>query len=206
MIVAAAADNTVAIIAVIVAGVAGVTAPIITSVASGRRLTRELRASEARQKDALGAEHYRLDRQLTSDSQRLARTLDADRQRARDEAVREVLDKGTTLITEYGSTMSETKASSTPGYFDVSPRWLEVVGEVAAHRNRLRLWFDDSHEVVQAFDHFLAYTNFYVEEQAKPASPQQRVILEGIETDFHKHRERYLSAARAELGGIGASR
>lgn len=203
---AAASSNTVAIVAIIVTGIVGVVAPIITSIASGRRLTRELNAGETRQEDALKAEQQRLEQQLTSESERLAATLDGDRQHARDDAIREVLDKGAILITEYGSTMSEAKASATPGHLDLSTRWLEVVGEVATHRNRLRLWFDDDEEVVQAFDNFLAYTNFYVEEKVKPPSPDQDAILKGIEEDFHDHRERYLSAARAQLAGSSDQR
>jgi hypothetical protein len=200
-VLAAASSNTVAIVAIIVTGIVGLVAPIITSIASRMRLTRELDASETRQTDALKAEQERLERQLTSESKRLALSLDADRQGARVEAIREVLDRGAVLITEYGSTMSQTRASATPGHFDVSTRWLEVVGEVATHRNRLRLWFEEDEEVVQAFDDFLAYTNFYVEQRAKPPSPNQDTVLNGIEKDFHNHRERYLSAARIELDG-----
>jgi hypothetical protein len=199
MIEGAVTDNTVAIIAIIVTGIVGVVAPIITIIASGKRLTRELDASETRQKDALTAEQDRLDRQMASESERLALTFDTDRQRFRDEAIRGVLDKGVILITAYGSTMSEAKASSTPGHFDLPPRWFEVVGEVATHRNRMRLWFEDTEEVVQAFDNFLAYTNFYLEERVKPSSPNRDAILQGIEEDFHKHREQYLSAARSML-------
>jgi hypothetical protein len=56
MVATVAADNTVAIVAIVVTGMVGVVAPIITSIASGRRLTRELDAAGTRQHDALAAE------------------------------------------------------------------------------------------------------------------------------------------------------
>lgn len=198
---ATASSNTVAIIAIIVTGIVGVVAPFITSIASGKRLERELKASDRRQATALAAEQERLDLQLDKESERLAASLAADRQRVRDEGVREVLDRGAVLMSQYRSATSETQASSTPGLVNVSVRWHEVVEEVAAHRNRLRLWFEEDDEVILAFDDFLAYANFHADERMKPSSPNKDAVLKGIEEDFWKHRDRYLAAARVELGG-----
>jgi hypothetical protein len=197
----AATDNAVPIVAIVVTGIVGVVAPFITSIASGRRLTRELIENEKRQTEALKAEQERLELQLGKEAERLEASLAADRQRVREEAIREVLDKGAVLMSQYRSTTAETKASSTPGHLDVTPRWHEVVEEVAAHRNRLRIWFEEDSEVVMAFDDFLAFANFHTEERMKPVSPDKDAILKGIEEDFWKHRDRYLAAARLELGG-----
>ena len=62
---ATASSNTVAIIAIIVTGIVGVVAPFITSIASGKRLERELKASDRRQATALAAEQERLDQHWT---------------------------------------------------------------------------------------------------------------------------------------------
>jgi hypothetical protein len=200
-----AADNTIPIVAIIVTGIVGVVAPVVTNIASGKRLTRELKENESRQTEALKAEQERLDLQLNKESERLSTSLSADRQRVREEAIREVLDRGAVLISQYRSASAETKASVEPGLVNVSESWKQVIEEVAAHRNRLRIWFAEDDEVVLAFDDFLAYTNFHAEERMKPASENKDVILDGIEEDFSKHRERYFAAARLKLGGQPSS-
>ena len=141
LVLAAASSTTVAIVAIAVSGAVGVVAPIITSFAAGKRLRRELAASERRQKEALDAQALHLDRQLGEDTERLTLRLSADRDRSRTEALRHVLNEGAELVTRFGAVQRETRPSSMPGHFDVSERWAEIVEQVAAYRNRLRLWF-----------------------------------------------------------------
>ena len=200
LVLGAASSATVAIVAIVVSGMVGVAAPIIANIASSKRLARELDASKTRQGHALDAEAKRLDQQLEAESERLALTLKADQERSRTEAVRNVLDEGAALITRFGAAQRETQPSSTPGQLNVSERWAEMVELVAAYRNRLRLWFPDSDDAVQAFDEFLAFTNFHVEARLKPADATREALLESIEEDFHKRREAFLAAARSHLG------
>ena len=120
-------DNTVAIAAVIVAGVVGFGGPFITAIAANRRSKSELKAAGDRQTEALAQERDRLDRQLeaererleaqlTAERERLAATHEADRRAARNDAIREVLDAGARLLIAFRSVMGGVEPADVPGH------------------------------------------------------------------------------------------
>jgi hypothetical protein len=200
-------DNTVAVVAVVVSGLVGVVAPLIISVASGRRSARELAAAEARQHAALIADQERLESQLAAEGERLEVSLDDARRAARRD-VREVLDAGAVLLQRYRSafaTIEVAIGAPRPVVLSVSDEWRAAGDDVVAQRARLLLWFDEGEPLVEAFDE-VAKLAHYLFELRSGFEPAQREdahlrpsLIEAAERDFEEQRLRYLRAARSLL-------
>lgn len=136
--------SAVPIVAIIAGAVVGVVSPVAVA-AVARRSRRELDAGAARQRAALDAERERLET-----------TLQAADLRQRREAERRLLDRGTVLIAEFRTAAADVKLDPR-GKPILSDRWRAIVHEIATFRGRLLLWFEDSSEIVQAFDGVMAF-------------------------------------------------
>jgi hypothetical protein len=201
-------DNTIAVIAVVVSGVVGVVAPLIISVASGRRSARELSAATLQQHAAVTADRERLEMQLAAERERVEVSLEAARRAARREDVRDVLDAGAVVLQKYRSAFSTIEVAvgaPRPVVLSVSDEWRAAGDEVVAQRARLLLWFDDGEDLVDAFDE-VAKLAHYLFELRSGFEPKEREhaylrpgLLEAAERDFEANRLRYLRAARAVL-------
>jgi hypothetical protein len=205
---AAESDNTVAVIAVVVSGVVGFLAPLIISVASGRRSARELAAAEDRQHAALAADRERLEMQLAAERERLAVSLEDARRAVWREEVRKVLDAGAVLLQKYRSSFSTIEVAigaPRPVVLSVGEEWEATGNEVVAQRARLLLWFDEDEDLVQAFDE-VAKLALFLFELHNGLQPEEREhahlrpsLIETAEREFQEERLRYLRAARAVL-------
>jgi hypothetical protein len=88
-------------------------------------------------------------RTIEAQQVRLTTTLEADAKRSRWDAVRKVLDRGAVLLAQFGDVVGSVKQLS-PTQVELPAGWNETIDEVGAFRSRLRLWFDDEDEVVNA--------------------------------------------------------
>ncbi len=139
--------DAVSITAIIAGAVVGVVSPLAVA-AVARRSKRELDASAERQRAALDAGR-----------ERLQATLQAAEMRRRRETERRLLDRGTVLIAEFRSAAADVKLDPR-GKPIATDRWRAMIHEIAAFRGRLLLWFDDSSEIVQAFDGVMRFTGW----------------------------------------------
>jgi hypothetical protein len=139
--------NAVPIAAIIASAVVGVVSPVAMA-AVARRNRRELDAGAARQRAALDAER-----------ERLQTTLAAEGLRQRRETERRLLDRGTVLIAEFRAAAADVKLDPR-GRPIVTDAWGSIVHEIAAFRGRLLMWFDDSSDIVGAFDGVMAFTSW----------------------------------------------
>jgi hypothetical protein len=194
--------TAVPIVAIVAGAVVGVVSPIAVA-AVARRSRRELDASAARQRAALDAERERLET-----------TLQAERLRQRRETERRLLDRGTVLIADFRAAAADLRLDPR-GKPIPTDRWRTVVHEIAGFRGRLLLWFDETADIVQAFDGVMAFTAWGAtwvgelrggEQKVKPT----RVLRGGSQdspTGFASHtledvdlaHLRYVVAARGHL-------
>ena len=127
------------IVAIVAGALVGVVSPVAVAVVA-RRTKRELDASAERQRAALDAEH-----------QRLEATLDHDGTRQRRETERTLLDHGTVLISEFRDAVADITLDAR-GRPVMTDAWRRAVHRLVAFRGRLLLWFNESSEIVSAFD------------------------------------------------------
>jgi hypothetical protein len=139
--------NTLPIVAIVAGALVGVVSPVAVA-AVARRSKRELDASAARQRAALDAERERLETTLVAE---------ADRQRRETERV--LLDRGTTLISEFRDAVAYVTLDAR-GMPVATDRWRHAVHALAAFRGRLLLWFEEGGEIVEAFDGVTAFTSW----------------------------------------------
>ena len=134
----AGVSQTVAIVA-IAAGFLGTVVLFLNT-------SRMIKAEKARQEKALEEERKRLDA-----------TLDAERARWRREAIREILNDGAVLLTGFEEGMQQTieegariPAPDAAAALKASGAD-ELMNKISAFLARLRLWFPDEDEVVEAY-------------------------------------------------------
>jgi hypothetical protein len=201
-------SDTVAIVALIVTGVAGIVGALVLYLNTGRTI----KADGARHATILLTEQIRHQTSLTAEASRLDATLAAEQQRLRWQAVREVLNEGTVLLTEFTAITNGLRQVS-PGHLELPAGWDETVQQVGIFRGRLRLWFDDDDGVVKAFDDLLGAAVWTSELReglddatwlpahvTREAFEELRPRLaEHIQQDVERHRDDYLAAARAHL-------
>lgn len=210
LLIAAAAEpnNNVALVAIVVSGVVGVAAPLIISLASGRRSARELAAAEARQLAMVAADRERLEMQLAAERERLEASLTEARRATWRQEVRDVLDTGAVLLQRYRSAFSTIEVAAgapRPIVLSVSEQWKTSGDEVVAQRARLLLWFDEDEDLVEAFDEIakLAHYIFELRNGFEPREPQSAhlrpELIAAAERDFEEQRLRYLREARTLL-------
>jgi hypothetical protein len=133
------------IVAIVAGALVGVVSPVAVAVVA-RRTKRELDASAERQRRALDAEH-----------QRLEATLDHEGTRQRRETERTLLDHGTVLISDFRDAVADLTLDAR-GRPVASDRWRRAVHVLVAFRGRLLLWFEESSEIVSAFDGVTVFT------------------------------------------------
>jgi hypothetical protein len=194
--------SAVPIVAIIAGAVVGVVSPIAVA-AVARRSRRELDASADRQRAALDAER-----------ERLQTTLQAEGLRQRRETERRLLDRGTVLIADFRAVAADLKLDPR-GRPIPTDRWRTVVHEIAVFRGRLLLWFDETADIVQAFDGVMAFTAWGATWVGELRAGEQKVKLtrvlqggsEDTPTGFSNHtledvdvaHLRYVVAARGYL-------
>jgi hypothetical protein len=139
--------NTLPIVAIVAGALVGVVSPVAVA-AVARRSKRELDASAERQRAALDAERERLET-----------TLVAEAERQRRETERVLLDRGTTLISEFRDAVAYVTLD-THGMPIATDRWRQAVHALATFRGRLLLWFEEDGEIVAAFDGVTAFTSW----------------------------------------------
>jgi hypothetical protein len=140
-----ASGGALPIVAIVAGALVGVVGPVAVAVVA-RRTKRELDASAERQRTALDAEH-----------QRLEATLDHEGSRQRRETERTLLDHGTGLISDFRDAVADLTLDAR-GRPVPTDRWRRAVHMLVAFRGRLLLWFDESSDVVSAFDGVTAFT------------------------------------------------
>jgi hypothetical protein len=194
--------NAVPIVAIIAGAVVAVVSPIAVA-AVALRSRRELDASADRQRAELDAER-----------ERLQTTLQADGVRQRRETERRLLDRGTVLIADFRAVAADLKLDPR-GRPIPTDRWRAVVHEIAVFRSRLLLWFDETADIVQAFDGVMAFTALGATWVGEQRGGEQKVrltrVLQGASeegpTGFSSHtledvdvaHLRYVVAARGYL-------
>ena len=183
MILAAAANvtgtssnNTVAVYALIVAAVVGFGGPLLQSITADRR-----------QKKALEAAKEELSTRLEAESERLDQTLAAAHRKARYESEREALDAGAVFLQRFRAKVDQ----SAPA-FD-SPEMAAMSEELGIQLARLRLWFAEDSQVVQAFRKMLASCAVYAVDRGRG------VTNDHLDEEIVRLRDQYLDAARAHL-------
>jgi hypothetical protein len=197
-------SNAVPIVAILAGAIVGVVSPVAVA-AVARRSKRELDASAARQRAALDAER-----------ERLQSTLAAEGLRQRRETERRLLDRGTVLIADFRAAVADVKLDPR-GRPLVTDRWRAIVHEVAAFRGRLLLWFDDTSEIVEAFDGVMRFTAWSATWVGELRAGERKVKLtrvpqggsEDVREGFHDNtiedvdvsHLRYVVAARGYLRG-----
>ncbi|HEX4035846.1 MAG TPA: hypothetical protein VHX66_15485 [Solirubrobacteraceae bacterium] len=139
--------NTLPIVAILAGALVGVVSPVAVA-AVARRSKRELDASAERQRAALDAERERLET-----------TLVAEAERQRRETERILLDRGTTLISEFRDAVAYVTLDAR-GMPAATDRWRQAVHALATFRGRLLLWFEEGGEIVEAFDGVTAFTSW----------------------------------------------
>lgn len=167
-------SNTVAIYALIVAAVVGIGGPLLQSLAADRR-----------QKQALEAAKEELTTQLEAESERLDQTLSAEHRKARYESERDALDAGAVFLQRFRAKMDQ----SAPALD--SPEMAAISEELGTQLARLRLWFAEDSQVVQAFQGMLASCAVYALDRGHGS--------DRLEEDIPQLRNQYLDAARAHL-------
>ena len=191
-----APGSAVPIVAIVAGALVGVVSPVAVAVVA-RRTKRELDASAERQRAALDAEH-----------QRLEATLDHDGTRQRRETERTLLDHGTVLISEFRDAVADLTLDAR-GRPVTSDRWRRAVHRLVAFRGRLLLWFDQSSDVVTAFDGVTLFTAWSTTWACENRAGERKVRLTrsppGPSTGGSSLEEvdithlRYVVAARAYL-------
>ncbi len=156
--------SAVPIVAIVAGAVVGVVSPMAVA-AVARRSRRELDASADRQRAALDAER-----------ERLQTTLQAEGLRQRRETERRLLDRGTVLIADFRAVAADLKLDPR-GRPIATDRWRAIVHEIAAFRGRLLLWFDETAEIVQAFDGVMALTAWSATWVGELRAGEQKVKL-----------------------------
>ena len=205
-------SNTVPIVAIVAGAVVGVVGPL-AGASVARKTRRELDALAVRQRVALHAER-----------ERLQVALRAEGQRWRGDKECQLLDRGTVLIEEFRTVVTDMRLDAR-GKPIATDEWREMVHEVAVFRGRLLLWFDDSSPIVAAFDGVMqltAWRTTWAAElragerwvkliRAAQGSGAQSNTLSDERTLEHVDaaHERYMRAARAYLDSqrsVGAAR
>jgi hypothetical protein len=160
----ASAGNVVPIVAIVAGALVGVVSPVAVAVVA-RRTKRELDASAARQRAALNAER-----------DRLKTTLEAEGQRQRQEVERGLLDHGTMLMSAFRDAMADVTLDPR-GRPIATDRWRRAAHAVTAFRGRLLLWFEESSEVVAAFDGMTLFTGWNTTWLAEVRAGERKVKL-----------------------------
>lgn len=173
-------SNTVAVAALLVAAIVGFGGPLIQS-----------RAADRRQKKALDAAKDELSTRLSAESDRLAQTLAAEHRKARYESERDALDAGAVFLQRFRARMG----SSAPAIG--SPEMAEMSEELGTQLARLRLWFSEDSQIVQAFQKMLASCAVYALERGHPGT--YAISSDQIQEEITQLRAEYLDAAREHL-------
>jgi hypothetical protein len=143
---------------------------------------------------------------------RLRTQLAAEHDRIRWQAVREVLDRGAVLLTQFEA-MTKALRQVAPGKLELPSDWDATVDEVAVFRVRLRLWLADEEVNVNAFDEVVStavWTSSLREglddptwlpagisrESFEPIRPR---LADDVRQDVEANRKRFLDAARHHL-------
>lgn len=186
--------NSVAIAGLVVAGIVGLVGPALTVFFAAKRQATELDAERAR----------------------LEATLAADRRKAMIEVRRELLDAGAVLIVELEEALGallETRDTAEPH------DWEAFVKKLFRFRARLRLWFDDSSEVVEAFTdltnhmrtqhvelQIAASSREFVDELAEKAGEDDEHVIALRKEDAAKLEERAAAVENAQRRYLDAAR
>jgi hypothetical protein len=143
---------------------------------------------------------------------RLRTQLAAEHDRIRWQAVREVLDRGAVLLTEFEA-MTNALRQVAPDKLELPPGWDTTVDEVGVFRVRLRLWFADEDNLVKAFDEVVSTAVWtselregldsatWLPEGVSPDAFEaiRPRLADYVREDVEANRKRFLDAARHHL-------
>jgi hypothetical protein len=170
--------------------------------------------AQIRLRAQLSAENTRQGQSQQAESERLGATLAAEHDRMRWQAVREVLDRGAVLLTQFQA-MTTALRQVAPGKLELPPGWDTTVEEVGVFRVQLRLWFGDEDDIAKAFDEVVETAVWtselreglddasWLPERMSPEAFEaiRPRFAEYVQENVEANRKRFLDAARDHLRG-----